>query len=149
MKLCLLHRQKYNQGFTLIELVVVILLIGIIGFVAGPRFVKTNVFAERRAADEILSALRFTQQMAMARGGGIQLRLSANNYVVEETASGTPLQSPDRSGSYNKALPDGVTADAATIAFDGLGAPVPNADASLSIGSLSITVEADTGYAHF
>ena len=148
MKLCLLHRQKYNQGFTLIELVVVILLIGIIGFVAGPRFVKTDVFAERRAADEILSALRFTQQMAMARGGGIQLRLSANNYVVEETDN-TPLQSPDRSGPYNKALPDGVTAGAATIAFDGLGAPVPNADASLTIGSLSITVEADTGYAHF
>jgi len=139
---------KQHSGFTLVELVVVILLIGIIGAIAGPRFVSTNAFAERRAADEVLTALRFTQQMAMARGGGIQLRLSANNYVVEETDN-TPLQSPDRSGDYNKALPNGVTATAITIAFDGLGQPIPNTDATLTIGSLSISVEADTGYAHF
>ncbi len=148
MKLRLLHNLKHDRGFTLVELVVVILLIGIIGFVAGPRFVKTDTFAEHRAADEILSALRFTQQMAMARGGGIQLRLGANSYTVEET-DGTPLQSPDRSGAYSKTLPNGVTASTITLAFDGLGQPVPNADASINIGSLSITVEADTGYAHF
>jgi len=139
---------KQISGFTLVELVVVILLIGIIGFVAGPRFVKTDAFAERRAADEILSALRFTQQMAMARGGGIRLVLTGNNYTVEET-NGTPLQSPDRSGAYSKNLPAGVTASPITLTFDGLGQPVPNADASISIGSLSITVEADTGYAHY
>lgn len=148
MKRDLIYNVTQHRGFTLIELVVVILIMGIIGFVAGPRFVKTSVFAERRAADEVLSALHFTQQMAMARGGGIQFRLSANNYTVEET-NGTPLQSPDRSGPYSKTLPNGVTASPVTLAFDGLGRPVPNANAILSIGSLSITVEADTGYAHF
>ncbi len=148
MKLSLIHKPKQDRGFTLVELVVVILLIGIIGFVAGPRFVKTGVFAERRSADEILSALRFTQQMAMARGGGIQLRLNNNSYNVEET-NGTPLQSPDRSGAYSKSLASGVTANTITVAFDGLGQPVPNTDATLNIGSLMITVEADTGYAHF
>lgn len=142
---------KSSSGFTLIELVVVILLIGIISFVAAPRFFNSSVIMERSAADEIISALRFTQQMAMSRGGGIELSTTANSYNVKYTASGTFLKSPDRTGDYNKtlSLPSGVSISVVTIAFTGLGEPSPNVDTTITIGSYTITVEAETGYAHY
>ena len=142
---------KRSSGFTLIELVVVILLIGIISFVAAPRFFNSSVIMERSAADELISALRFTQQMAMSRGGGIELSTTANSYNVKYTASGTLLKSPDRTGDYNKtlSLPSGVTINTVTIAFTGLGEPSPNVDTTITIGSYTITVEAETGYAHY
>lgn len=142
---------KRSSGFTLIELVVVILLIGIISFVAAPRFFNSSVIMERSAADELISALRFTQQMAMSRGGGIELSTTANSYNVKYTASGTLLKSPDRTGDYNKtlSLPSGVTINTVTIAFTGLGEPSPNIDTTITIGSYVITVEAETGYAHY
>ena len=142
---------KRSSGFTLIELVVVILLIGIISFVAAPRFFNSSVIMERSAADELISALRFTQQMAMSRGGGIELSTTANSYNVKYTASGTLLKSPDRTGDYNKtlSLPSGVTINTVTIAFTGLGEPSPNIDTTITIGSYVLTVEAETGYAHY
>ena len=143
---------KYSSGFTLIELVVVILLIGIISFVAAPRFMTTSVIKERSAADEMIAALRFTQQMAMSRGGGIQFRTTANDYNVELTVGPTPLPSPDRSGNYTKSFPSGVTANVVTIEFNGLGEPlplIPSTNKTITVGSYTITVEADTGYAHY
>ncbi|MDH5572233.1 MAG: type II secretion system GspH family protein [Gammaproteobacteria bacterium] len=142
---------KPSSGFTLIELVVVILLIGIISFVAAPRFFNSSVINERSAADEMLAALRFTQQMAMSRGGGIQFRTTTTSYNVElaDGNPGTPLPSPDRSGNYTRSFPSGITANVVTIAFTGLGEPVPNVVTTITVGSRTITIEADTGYAHY
>lgn len=138
---------KQPNGFTLVELVVVILLIGIISFVAAPRFMQSDDIAERRAVDEMIVALRYAQQMAMSRGGGIQFRTTANSYTVEQTDS-TPLPSPDLVGNYTKALPNGVSSTVVTIAFTALGEPVPNTTTIITVGSRSITIEEDTGYAH-
>ena len=125
----------------------VILLVGILSFVAAPRFFKHDDLAERRAADEMIVALRYAQQMAMSRGGGIRFVTTANSYTVSNTV-GTPLPNPDRSGNYSVLLPSGVTATPVTIDFSELGAPTPNG-ASINLGSRTITIEAETGYAHY
>ena len=68
---------KVFSGFTLVELIVVILITGILSISIAPRFFGVSAYEDRKAADELLTALRHTQQMAMNRGGDIQLVLTA------------------------------------------------------------------------
>jgi len=146
-------KQNFSfHGFTLVELIVVILLIGILSISIAPRFFTVSSYQDRRAVDELLTALRYTQQMAMNRGGNIRLVLTANDYTVELT-DGTQLRSPDGSRHpscvtpicYKKDL-EGVSASAATIIYDSLGRP--NAGIIITVGSKQIQVEQETGYAH-
>lgn len=145
------------SGFTLVELIVVILIIGILSVSVAPRFFNVTSYENRQAADEVLSALRYSQQMAMNRGGNIQLVLNANNFVVQRSGGGA-LRSPDGIIPYSKTFPAGVTASPnpipQTINFDALGQPgdisglLFASNVSLVIGTNTITIEATTGYAH-
>ena len=139
------YSNKY--GFTLVELIVVILLIGILSISIAPRFFAVSSYEDRRAVDELLAALHHTQQMAMNRGGNIQLVLSATEFRVERTLAPVELRSPDGFIPYLKKFPAGVTASpASTIIYDGLGKP--NAAYTLTVGSKQIQIEQETGYAH-
>ncbi|ALV24226.1 putative type II secretion system protein [Campylobacter iguaniorum] len=51
-----------KKAFTLLELVVVIVVIGVLASVAMPRFDRNNL---QLAADQILSHIRYTQHLAM------------------------------------------------------------------------------------
>lgn len=51
-----------KKSFTMLELIVVIVVVGIISVMAIPRFERDNL---QEAADQILSHIRYTQQLAM------------------------------------------------------------------------------------
>jgi len=136
-----------QKGFTLVELIVVILLIGILSISIAPRFFAVTSYEDRKASDELRSALRHTQQLAMNRGGNIQLVLTATNLTVQQT-NGTALRSPDGRMPYVKTFPSNVIVSPvpSTIVFDTLGRP--NAGYTFTVGSNTIIVEQETGYAH-
>ena len=143
-----------NSGFTLVELIVVILIIGILSISIAPRFFGVTSYENRQVTDELLSALRYSQQMAMNRGGDIHLVLTANNFTVQ-LSDGTDLRSPDGRIPYTKTFPNNINATAETIRYNGLGQPVNAANVPLTAntaininGSPVITIEANTGYAH-
>jgi MSHA pilin protein MshC len=53
------HHSSRSAGYTIVELVTVIVILGVLGAIAGPRFFGTRVFSERGYADEVASAMRY------------------------------------------------------------------------------------------
>ncbi len=151
----MLTKPTFNKitGFTLVELIVVILIIGILSVSVAPRFFGVASYENRKVTDELLSALRYSQQMAMNRGGEIQLVLTSNNFTVQ-LSDGTPLRSPDGLIPYTKNFPNNINPTPDTVRFNALGQPVTAAgtplavDTTLTINATNtITIIANTGYA--
>ena len=61
------HRGR-ECGYTIVELVLVIVIIGILSSIAGPRFFDNSAFNERAYSDESAASLRYAQKVALASG---------------------------------------------------------------------------------
>src|SRR5258705_1122528 len=73
-----------NRGFTLVELVVVLLLVAVLAFFAVPRLSQNTVELSGQA-DQVASDIRHAQALSMTRGAALG---SQGRYCVFFTATG-------------------------------------------------------------
>jgi len=145
-----------DRGFTLVELVVIIAILGLLAAVIGPRFIGSDAFASRGFHDEAQSVVRYAQKTAIGwRATPIFVCVTATE-VRAGTAAGcaTPLVHPV-GGELKTTAPSGVTLTPVSFSFDGAGRPSPNAQVTIAFTSgiagdpaRQIVVEAETGYVH-
>lgn len=141
---------KKQHGFTLVELITIMVIVGILAVAAAPRFFDANSFQSRGFNDQVISSLRYAQKVAIAQHRFVCVTIAANTISLAQGATaacGTPLPNISGAGNYSVAAPNGVTVGAAVFNFDALGKPSAGQTITVS-GNTAITVEAETGYVH-
>ena len=141
------------KGFTLTELIVVMLLVGILAAFAAPSF-NLSGFREQGFVQQSVAAIRYAQKQAIGSGCYVQVDINAGGCNL--TWAGSPAGCPATaltnpiSGSTDfcedSDAPVGSTF-AAPFNFDNIGRPSAGA-LTFILGGSTIQVEDETGYAH-
>lgn len=105
-----------ERGFSLIELITVMILVGILSITLFSRLGPLGTAPIQSGRDDLIAALFFAQQQAMMRSK-ITLVVTGSSISVNE--NNVPLKiSTDH---YPLAMPKGVSLSPITLAYDKLG----------------------------
>ena len=153
-------QRSSQQGFTLIELILLIVLMGVLAIYAVPSF-NTSDFNARGFHDQTLALLRYAQKSAVAQRRTVCVAFTSTAVslrIVSAAGSSdcaTPAASQALAGAGGSSV---VTARSsvqfssfpvAGFSFDALGQPsLPQTVIQVANVTPSITVEAVTGYVH-
>ena len=125
-----------SPGFTLIELIMVIVLISIISVSVMPKFISTSSFSLVGGAAMVAADIRYTQELAMGtnQSKSITFTDGASSY---DTVDGRTINLPSHVSILT----------GATFNFNSLGKPTAGGLVTISAGgpTKTINVESDTG----
>lgn len=147
------------RGFTLLELIIVLVLLAALGSIALPRLFEGG-FRSSAFAEQVAAALRYGQRLAVASGCEVQVEVSAvgsGSYAVRRRAGGSdtacgpagqafsvPIPSPT-GGAFAATASGGVqVTQGLSVVFNAQGLPVGGGGTAIVSGR-SITVEGETG----
>jgi MSHA pilin protein MshC len=138
-----LFPQEYLQvldncrGFTLVELIMVVVLIGILAVSVVPRFMDTSAISLQGGAALVAADIRYSQELAMSTHSPKTITFTTNDtfYTVNSQTMNLPSRVSISSG--------------ATFTFNSLGEPTAGGGSSVQIiaggSTKTITVESYTG----
>ncbi|MDO3383002.1 pilus assembly FimT family protein [Gilvimarinus algae] len=133
-----------SKGFTLIELIAVMVILGIIGITVSSRFTDGEIASVQASRDDLLAALFFAQQSAMARDN-IAVQVSSTSVSVTE--NGTPIRV--HQDAYPLNFASGVQAGSdLLLTYDKLGRTTAATITLTSGGTSALVTVSDSGYAY-
>jgi MSHA pilin protein MshC len=142
------------KGFTLVELIVTLVLIGVLAASVGPKFFDVDVFRDRGFFDETVSAVRYAQKLAVATGCTVRVQVTASGYTLFRAANlaacnagtyATVVDDPSGNAlTFTRAAPSSVSLTPADFTFSSAGSA--SADVTVTVGSRQFRVISETGF---
>jgi MSHA pilin protein MshC len=145
-------------GFSLVELVVVLIIVGILAVMAIAKFANRLGFDTQGFFDSAQSGIRYAQKEAIAQRRNVCLTFASNSVSLtfasapgSGAACDTNLIGPAGQSPYTVSAGAGISFSPTptNFSFDALGRPSAGQVIIISgDGTRSFTVEAETGYVH-
>lgn len=160
-----------ERGFTLVELVMVIVITGVLAVAVVPRLFDRQDYEDRGFRDESVAILRYAQKSAIAQRRTVCVAFTANSISLHIAADPRPATCVPGGGAGTLNLPSptgdspfvvtgrgeaAFTAVPVNFKFNALGQPISAAEVPIAPPGIviaiqrvgNIQVEAETGYVH-
>ena len=140
-----MEHETTQSGFTLIELITVILILGFLSVAVLPRFLQPDSFQSRTVQDQLISAARQAQQLAMSKAVSANVQLITDNsnhrIRISYTEGGSQVIDTD--------IPSATNITSTSVAYNKHGDLVGGSAVDISIngGERNVRIES-SGYAH-
>ncbi len=155
--------ESLEKGFTLVELIIVIVLLSVISIYAAPRLFKSADFTATGFHDETLSFLRFARQTAVAQRRTVCVAFTPNSLTLSIASTSniaicdTSLRGPkgETPATLTAIASSSFSSQPTDFNFDALGRPLSKSGGTATTQSIQIhgatkpvIIEAETGFVH-
>ena len=142
------NRRGRASGFTVLELALVLVIVGVLAVFAAPRMFTAQSITLPAVAAQVAASIRYTQSLAMSRGQRYRINFAAGAYQITDMGGAPIVQPLTASTAAVSVSPATLTGfnpplTAGYVAFDGKGQPYVSATTPLA-GTATITLTAGT-----